>query len=131
MIYPVFTLNTGSNSIASNDSYRSSYNNNIFSFFSVLGWGILFFFCSRFSTNTFPSWDRAQPLRFLGHNGEINTVRGNRNWMKAREGVMQSQFYNSEHLHDLYPIIDPNSSDSGSVDNVMEFLMRTTNKSLP
>lgn len=79
---------------------------------------------SRFSTNTFPSWDRAQPCRWMAHNGEINTVRGNRNWMAAREGLLASD--GPEGLGDmkaLFPIINPANSDSGTFDNVLELLM--------
>ena len=79
---------------------------------------------SRFSTNTFPSWDRAQPNRFMCHNGEINTLRGNENWMKAREGVMQSELF-GDSLRDLFPIAEPDCSDSGVFDNVLEFLLMT------
>lgn len=77
---------------------------------------------SRFSTNTFPSWDRAQPLRYMSHNGEINTMRGNSNWMRAREGSAQSALYGDE-LSKLFPVIEPNLSDSGTFDNVLEFLL--------
>jgi glutamate synthase (NADPH/NADH) large chain len=77
---------------------------------------------SRFSTNTFPSWDRAQPLRFMSHNGEINTLRGNVNWMRAREGMLQSDLF-GEDLKKLLPVIEPNLSDSGTFDNVLEFLL--------
>ena len=77
---------------------------------------------SRFSTNTFPSWDRAQPLRLIAHNGEINTLRGNINWMRAREGLMESAVFGEE-LHHLFPVIEPDCSDSGSFDNVLEFLL--------
>lgn len=77
---------------------------------------------SRFSTNTFPSWDRAQPLRFMSHNGEINTVRGNMNWMKAREGTLHSDRFGDE-LSKLFPICEPDCSDSGTFDNVLEFLL--------
>ena len=82
---------------------------------------------SRFSTNTFPSWDRAQPMRFLGHNGEINTLRGNRNWMKAREGLMQSASLGltEEEQAKLFPIIDYSSSDSGALDSVLELLVHS------
>ena len=76
---------------------------------------------SRFSTNTFPSWDRAQPLRFMAHNGEINTVKGNSNWMNARQGAMQSDLFGSD-LKKLFPIIEKHCSDSGNFDNAMEFL---------
>ncbi|MFG0254288.1 MAG: glutamate synthase large subunit, partial [Rhodopirellula sp. JB053] len=77
---------------------------------------------SRFSTNTFPSWDRAQPLRFMSHNGEINTLRGNRNWMRAREGMAESEIYGDD-LIKLFPDIEPHLSDSGTFDNVLEFLL--------
>ena len=79
---------------------------------------------SRFSTNTFPSWDRAQPLRFMSHNGEINTLRGNMNWMRAREGVVASDLFGDD-LPKLFPIIEPDCSDSGIFDNVLEFLLMT------
>jgi glutamate synthase (NADPH/NADH) large chain len=79
---------------------------------------------SRFSTNTFPSWDRAQPNRFMSHNGEINTVRGNVNWIRAREGVMESDLFGSE-LNTLFPVCEPDCSDSGTFDNVLEFLLMT------
>lgn len=77
---------------------------------------------SRFSTNTFPSWDRAQPLRFMSHNGEINTLRGNANWMRAREGTAASEIYGDE-LKKLFPVVEPHLSDSGTFDNVLEFLL--------
>jgi glutamate synthase (NADPH/NADH) large chain len=77
---------------------------------------------SRFSTNTFPSWDRAQPNRFMSHNGEINTILGNRNWMDAREGVVDSPYFGGD-LQRLFPIAEPDCSDSGSFDNVLEFLV--------
>jgi glutamate synthase (NADPH/NADH) large chain len=77
---------------------------------------------SRFSTNTFPSWDRAQPNRFMSHNGEINTLRGNTNWMRAREGVAQSELFGDK-LGELFPVIEPDVSDSGAFDNVLEFLL--------
>ncbi|QDT03184.1 Ferredoxin-dependent glutamate synthase 1 [Rubripirellula lacrimiformis] len=77
---------------------------------------------SRFSTNTFPSWDRAQPLRFMSHNGEINTLRGNKNWMRAREGSAESKLFGDE-LQKLFPVIEPNGSDSGTFDNVLEFML--------
>ena len=79
---------------------------------------------SRFSTNTFPSWDRAQPNRFMSHNGEINTLRGNVNLMRAREGVAQSDLF-GEDLAKLFPIVEPHCSDSGTFDNVLEFLLMT------
>jgi len=77
---------------------------------------------SRFSTNTFPSWDRAQPCRFMAHNGEINTLRGNYNWMRAREGVLESDFF-ADNLKKILPVIETEVSDSGSFDNVLEFLL--------
>ncbi|XP_051158706.1 uncharacterized protein LOC127280028 [Leptopilina boulardi] len=85
---------------------------------------------TRFSTNTFPSWERAHPLRLLAHNGEINTLRGNVNFMKAREGVMRSEIFGSQ-LKELYPVVEPNLSDSGSADCVLEFLCMAGNRSLP
>ena len=84
---------------------------------------------SRFSTNTFPSWERAQPNRMMAHNGEINTLRGNVNWMHAREGVLDSDTF-GENLKSLYPIVEPDLSDSGSFDNVLEFLVMN-GRSLP
>ena len=77
---------------------------------------------SRFSTNTFPSWERAHPYRFLAHNGEINTLRGNVAWMRAREAMMQSPRFSGE-IHDLLPIIQPRQSDSACLDNVVELLV--------
>jgi glutamate synthase (NADPH/NADH) large chain len=77
---------------------------------------------SRFSTNTFPSWDRAQPMRFMCHNGEINTLRGNVNAMHARQGVVRSELFGDE-LGKLFPIVEPDCSDSGNFDNVLEFLL--------
>ena len=77
---------------------------------------------SRFSTNTFPSWDRAQPCRFMAHNGEINTRQGNFNWMRAREGVLESEVF-GDNLSKTLPIIETEVSDSGSFDNVLEFLL--------
>lgn len=76
---------------------------------------------SRFATNTFPSWDRAQPLRFMSHNGEINTVKGNSNWMFARQGVMESELWGDD-LKKLFPIVEPHTSDSGCFDNALEML---------
>ena len=76
---------------------------------------------SRFATNTFPSWDRAQPLRFMSHNGEINTVKGNSNWMYARQGIMESEMW-GEDLQKLFPIVEPHTSDSGRFDNALEML---------
>ncbi len=77
---------------------------------------------SRFSTNTFPSWDRAQPNRFMSHNGEINTLRGNVNQMVAREGTLNTDLFDDK-LKDLFPIIDSDCSDSGSFDAVLEFML--------
>jgi glutamate synthase (NADPH) large chain len=77
---------------------------------------------SRFSTNTFPSWDRAQPLRFMSHNGEINTLRGNKNWTFARQGVARSELFGDE-LRKLFPVVEPDCSDSGTFDNVLEYLL--------
>ena len=76
---------------------------------------------SRFATNTFPSWDRAQPLRFMSHNGEINTVKGNSNWMFARQGMMKSDLFGDD-LQKLFPIVEPHTSDSGRFDNALEML---------
>ena len=84
---------------------------------------------SRFSTNTFPTWDLAQPFRFLSHNGEINTISGNRMWMNARESLMKTDLF-GEDLKKLFPIIEPGKSDSASLDNALEFLV-LTGKSLP
>ena len=77
---------------------------------------------SRFSTNTFPSWDRAQPNRFMSHNGEINTLRGNVNAMAARQGKVTTDAF-GEKLPAIFPVIDPDCSDSGSFDAVLEFLL--------
>lgn len=76
---------------------------------------------SRFSTNTFPTWSLAQPFRLLCHNGEINTIRGNRSWMKARESVLSSEALGD--IRDISPIIQPGMSDSASLDNVFEFFV--------
>ncbi|MBP5457803.1 MAG: glutamate synthase large subunit [Paludibacteraceae bacterium] len=76
---------------------------------------------SRFSTNTFPTWSLAQPFRYLCHNGEINTVRGNRNWMRARESVLSSAALGD--VKEISPIVQPNMSDSASLDNVFEFFV--------
>lgn len=87
---------------------------------------------SRFSTNTFPSWDRAQPMRVLGHNGEINTLKGNKNWMKAREGLLKCEKLglSEEQMSKILPIVDATSSDSGAFDGVLELLTRG-GRSLP
>ena len=76
---------------------------------------------SRFSTNTFPTWSLAQPFRLLCHNGEINTIRGNRGWMKARESVLSSEALGD--VKEISPIVQPDMSDSASLDNVLEFLV--------
>ena len=83
----------------------------------------------RFSTNTFPSWDRAHPYRFLCHNGEINTLRGNINWMAARQGQFASPLFGDD-MQKLLPIIEPTGSDSSMFDNCLELLVRT-GRSLP
>lgn len=81
----------------------------------------------RFSTNTFPNWARSQPMRMLAHNGEINTLRGNINWMLAREGSIRAEELglSRETLDTILPFIPPNSSDSGSFDAVLEVLTRS------
>ena len=76
---------------------------------------------SRFSTNTFPTWSLAQPFRLLAHNGEINTIRGNRGWMEARESVLSTPLLGN--VKDIRPILQPNMSDSASLDNVLEFFV--------
>src|SRR5260370_4347628 len=76
---------------------------------------------SRFSTNTFPSWDRAHPYRYIAHNGEINALRGNRNWMRARFGSLQSEVFGDE-LAKMFPIITESGSDSATFDNCLQFL---------
>jgi glutamate synthase domain-containing protein 2/glutamate synthase domain-containing protein 1/glutamate synthase domain-containing protein 3 len=78
-------------------------------------------FHQRYSTNTLPSWSLAQPFRFLAHNGEINTIQGNRNWLQAREASMVSQHWGDD-FHDLLPIIQPGGSDSAQLDNMLELL---------
>ena len=75
---------------------------------------------SRFSTNTFPNWARAHPYRYLMHNGEINTIRGNQNWMNARQAQIDSPYFDT--LEQVYPIIDDEGSDTAKFDNVLEFL---------
>ncbi len=76
---------------------------------------------SRFSTNTFPSWERAHPYRYIAHNGEINTLRGNINWMHAREPLLASPFFDD--IKKILPIVNPNGSDSSMFDNVLELLV--------
>ena len=77
---------------------------------------------SRYSTNTFPRWDLAQPFRFLAHNGEINTLRGNINWMQAREGLLKSGLFTPKDIQKILPVIVPGGSDSAAIDNVFELL---------
>ena len=84
---------------------------------------------SRFSTNTFPSWARAHPYRYIAHNGEINTLRGNINWMRARESKFESKYFGPE-IHKMLPVIDTDGSDSGMFDNALEMLT-LTGRSLP
>ena len=84
---------------------------------------------SRFSTNTFPSWERAHPYRFMIHNGEINTLRGNVNWMHARQTLFQSEVFGEE-LDQIKPIINPDGSDTAMFDNTFEF-MYLAGRSLP
>ncbi|MFG2709636.1 glutamate synthase large subunit [Streptomyces goshikiensis] len=85
---------------------------------------------SRFSTNTFPSWPLAHPYRFVAHNGEINTVKGNRNWMKARESQLASDAFGDGALDRIFPICTPDASDSASFDEVLE-LLHLGGRSLP
>ncbi|MFD3552858.1 glutamate synthase large subunit [Streptomyces goshikiensis] len=85
---------------------------------------------SRFSTNTFPSWPLAHPYRFVAHNGEINTVKGNRNWMKARESQLASGVFGEGALDRIFPICTPDASDSASFDEVLE-LLHLGGRSLP
>ncbi|MEX2289843.1 MAG: glutamate synthase large subunit [Mycobacteriales bacterium] len=85
---------------------------------------------SRFSTNTFPSWPLAHPYRYIAHNGEINTVRGNRNWMRAREALLRGPHELPEDLSRLFPICTPGASDSASFDEVLE-LLHLGGRSLP
>jgi len=83
----------------------------------------------RFSTNTFPSWKLAHPYRYMAHNGEINTIRGNVSWMNARQSIMDSPLYDGK-IDKLYPVIVPGGSDSASIDNAVEFLFQS-GRSLP
>ncbi len=80
-------------------------------------------FHSRYSTNTFPTWNLAQPFRFLAHNGEINTLRGNINWMKSKENLLASDLFTNDDIKKILPIIAPNGSDSAALDNVLELLI--------
>ena len=77
---------------------------------------------SRFSTNTFPSWERAHPNRYIIHNGEINTIRGNVNWVKAREKVFETEAFSKEDLQKILPVVDENGSDSSILDNYLQML---------
>lgn len=85
---------------------------------------------SRFSTNTFPSWERAQPIRMMCHNGEINTLRGNKNWMYSRGGIMESPIFGDDTTF-LLPATGDHMSDSGNFDSVLELLTKASNRSLP
>ncbi len=78
---------------------------------------------SRFSTNTIPKWKLAQPFRTIAHNGEINTIQGNKHWWQAKEAILQSDVFTAEEMEKLCPVIGTELSDSGSFDNVLEFLM--------
>jgi len=80
-------------------------------------------FHQRYSTNTFPSWELAQPFRLIGHNGEVNTLRGNLTWMRSRERNLSSELFGDE-VRNLLPIVEPGTSDSGALDNVLELLVR-------
>ena len=83
----------------------------------------------RFSTNTFPSWQLAHPYRYIAHNGEINTLRGNVNWMLARQSILASPLYGDD-IKKLFPVITPGGSDSASLDNTVELLFQA-GRSLP
>ena len=85
---------------------------------------------SRFSTNTFPTWPLAHPFRYLAHNGEINTLRGNENWMRARESLLSSPYFSRDDMKKLLPIIESTGSDSAKLDNVVELLVMA-GRSLP
>ena len=78
---------------------------------------------SRFSTNTLPTWPLAHPFRTLAHNGEINTIRGNVNWMRSREAILESDLFTPDEIYKMRPIAQEGSSDSGILDNVVELLM--------
>ena len=84
---------------------------------------------SRFSTNTFPSWERGHPYRYIAHNGEINTLRGNINWMHARQAMFESNLLGDD-LKKILPIINTNGSDSAMFDNCLELLVMA-GRSLP
>jgi glutamate synthase domain-containing protein 2/glutamate synthase domain-containing protein 1/glutamate synthase domain-containing protein 3 len=85
---------------------------------------------SRFSTNTFPSWERAQPIRMMCHNGEINTLRGNKNWMYSRGSIMASEIYGDDTMH-LLPATGDHMSDSGNFDSVLELITKASDRPLP
>jgi glutamate synthase (NADPH/NADH) large chain len=85
---------------------------------------------SRFSTNTFPSWRLAQPFRFIAHNGEINTVQGNINWLKSKEAFFASPYFTQEEINMILPICNPKQSDSSNLDNTIELLVHA-GRSLP
>ncbi|KAL7521141.1 hypothetical protein ACHAWX_005844 [Stephanocyclus meneghinianus] len=85
---------------------------------------------SRFSTNTFPSWERAQPIRMMCHNGEINTLRGNKNWMFSRGGLMASDYFGDD-TNQLLPVTSDHMSDSGNFDSVLELMAKGSERSLP
>ena len=78
---------------------------------------------SRFSTNTFPTWPLAHPFRYIAHNGEINTLRGNENWMRSRQALLKSEHFTDDEIKKLLPIIDEKGSDSAKLDNVIELLV--------
>ena len=84
---------------------------------------------SRFSTNTFPSWPLAHPYRYIAHNGEINTLKGNRNWMRAREALLESDVIPGD-LDRIFPICTPDASDTASFDEALE-LLHLGGRSLP
>ena len=78
---------------------------------------------SRFSTNTFPKWKLAQPFDYIAHNGEINTIKGNVNWMRSKEALLESKFFTKEEIDKMLPICNPRRSDSGNLDSIIEFLV--------
>ena len=84
---------------------------------------------SRFSTNNFPSWERARPYRYIIHNGEINTLRGNENWMRARQSQFKSRLFGND-FQKILPIVDEDGSDSAKFDEALEFLY-LSGRSLP
>ena len=83
---------------------------------------------SRFATNTFPSWKLAQPFRYIAHNGEINTLQGNLNWLKASEHGFASAFFSKEEMEMLLPVITRQQSDSACLDNMIELLIALRQK---